>query len=51
MHDSGSGGSFVCCMKVRGSLWRKHSPVQKGREHNYEGAESKYKLDASNYIY
>lgn len=25
--------------------------MRDGREHNYEGAESKYTLDASNYIY
>ena len=32
-------------------MWREHFLSQNGREHNYEGAESMYKLDASNYIY
>lgn len=30
--------------------WRIHLPARTGRKHHYEGAESKYKLNASNYI-
>lgn len=36
---------------VRRIMWRKHFLSQNGREHHYGGAESKYKLGASNYIF
>lgn len=50
MRDSVTGCSLFAILKsweLRGGNF----PSQSGREPNYEGAESKYKLDASNYIY